>query len=131
MHLAHVPQSIYLADSTIEENIAFGIQKEKINHEQVKKAAEQAEKEFTEVFSNKGLPEDIELKQLKGQKHNIIDLIAETGLSPSKSETRRIIQGGGVRVDGEKLESIEEEIDISKERLIQVGKRRFVKVVEK
>jgi len=43
VHLAHVPQSIYLADSTIEENIAFGIQKEKINHEQVKKAAEQAQ----------------------------------------------------------------------------------------
>ena len=42
-HIAHVPQSIYLSDSTIEENIAFGIPKEKINRQQVKKAAKQAQ----------------------------------------------------------------------------------------
>jgi ATP-binding cassette subfamily B protein len=42
-HIAHVPQSIYLSDGTIEENIAFGIPKEKINHQQVEKAAQQAQ----------------------------------------------------------------------------------------
>lgn len=42
-HIAHVSQHIYLADSTIEENIALGISKEKINHAQVKKAAQQAQ----------------------------------------------------------------------------------------
>jgi len=42
-HIAHVPQNIYLSDSTIEENIAFGIEKELINHQRVKKAAQQAQ----------------------------------------------------------------------------------------
>ena len=42
-HIAHVPQAIFLADSTIEENIAFGVPKAKINHEQVKQAACQAQ----------------------------------------------------------------------------------------
>ena len=42
-HIAHVPQNIYLADSTIEENIAFGIPIEKIDHQRVKKAAKQAQ----------------------------------------------------------------------------------------
>ena len=42
-HIAHVPQAIFLADSTIEENIAFGLPKSKINHELVKQAAEQAQ----------------------------------------------------------------------------------------
>ena len=42
-HIAHVPQNIYLSDGTIEENIAFGIPKEKINHHQVEKAAKQAQ----------------------------------------------------------------------------------------
>lgn len=42
-HIAHVPQAIYLADSTIEENIAFGIPKEKIDHNRVKQAAQQAQ----------------------------------------------------------------------------------------
>ena len=43
MHIAHVPQTIYLADSTIEENIAFGIPKHEIDHERVKGVAAQAQ----------------------------------------------------------------------------------------
>ena len=43
VRIAHVPQNIYLSDSTIEENIAFGIPKEQINHLQVATAAQQAQ----------------------------------------------------------------------------------------
>ena len=43
MHIAHVPQNIYLSDGTIEENIAFGVSKEQINRDLVKQAAEQAQ----------------------------------------------------------------------------------------
>jgi len=42
-NIAHVPQNIYLSDGSIEENIAFGIPKEKIDHQQVEKAAKQAQ----------------------------------------------------------------------------------------
>jgi ATP-binding cassette, subfamily B, bacterial PglK len=42
-HIAHVPQNIYLSDSTIEENIAFGVAKELIDHQRVKKSAQQAQ----------------------------------------------------------------------------------------
>jgi ATP-binding cassette subfamily B protein len=42
-HIAHVPQVIYLADCTIEENIAFGVPKGEINHERVRHAAQQAQ----------------------------------------------------------------------------------------
>ncbi|MDP2759418.1 MAG: ABC transporter ATP-binding protein [Sideroxyarcus sp.] len=42
-HLAHVPQAIFLADSTIEENIAFGVPKNQIDHERVRQAARQAQ----------------------------------------------------------------------------------------
>jgi ABC-type multidrug transport system fused ATPase/permease subunit len=41
-HIAHVPQSIFLADSTIEENIAFGTPKDKIDSQRVRQAAQQA-----------------------------------------------------------------------------------------
>jgi len=41
-HIAHVPQSIFLADSTIEENIAFGIPKDQIDRERMRQAAEHA-----------------------------------------------------------------------------------------
>jgi ATP-binding cassette subfamily B protein len=42
-HIAHVPQAIYLADSSIEENIAFGVPIDKIDFERVRKAAQQAQ----------------------------------------------------------------------------------------
>jgi len=42
-HIAHVPQAIFLADSTIEENIAFGVPKNKIDSERVQQAARQAQ----------------------------------------------------------------------------------------
>jgi ATP-binding cassette subfamily B protein len=42
-HIAHVPQAIFLADSTIEENIAFGVPKDQIDHDRVRQAARQAQ----------------------------------------------------------------------------------------
>ena len=42
-HIAHVPQAIFLADSSIEENIAFGVPKAQIDHQRVRKAAQQAQ----------------------------------------------------------------------------------------
>jgi ABC-type multidrug transport system fused ATPase/permease subunit len=42
-HIAHVPQSIFLADSSIEENIAFGLPKDKIDTQRVRQAAHQAQ----------------------------------------------------------------------------------------
>lgn len=42
-HISHVPQTIYLTDSTVEENIAFGVSREKIDFERVKRAAQQAQ----------------------------------------------------------------------------------------
>jgi len=41
--IAHVPQNIYLADTTLAENIAFGVHKDKINYDRVKRAARQAQ----------------------------------------------------------------------------------------
>jgi len=42
-HIAHVPQAIFLTDSTIEQNIAFGIPQDQIDHERVMRAAQQAQ----------------------------------------------------------------------------------------
>ena len=111
------------------KNLKMRLAREIVTLYHDKKSAEQAEKEFNQIFKDKGVPEDIKLKKLKGNKWNIVELIAETELSPSKSETRRMIQGGGIKVDGKKVESHEDKIDISKEKLVQVGKRKFVKVI--
>ena len=53
-HIAHVPQVIFLADASIEENIAFGIPKDKIDHLRVRQAAERAQIALTIESWNEG-----------------------------------------------------------------------------
>ncbi len=91
--------------------------------------ADAAEKEFIEIFANKGLPIDIELRELEQIEWRLIDLLAETGLTSSKSEARRLIEGGGARIDGKKATSVDTTINISEEKLLQAGKRKFLKVI--
>ncbi len=110
-------------------NLKKTLAKELVTLYHDEKAADKAAKEFTSVFSNKGLPDEIETQTLDKNQWNIVEILAETGLASSKSEARRLVEGGGVKIDGKKVPSIDEEIDISNEKLIQAGKRKFLKVV--
>lgn len=113
------------------KNLKMRLAKEIVTLYHDAKAAKEAEKEFVEIFSNKGLPENIGKKKLSGKKINIVELLSETGLASSKSEAKRLIQGGGVRVESNKVENLETTVNIEKETLVQVGKRKFIKVIGK
>lgn len=117
-----------MQDGENPRNLKMRLARELVTLYHNSKAAIQAEKEFIEIFSNKGLPEDIEICTLKEKNWNIVDLLAQTGLATSKSDARRLIEGNGVRVNEQKVSSVEQQLDISKETLIQVGKRKFLKV---
>ncbi|MEK7673367.1 MAG: tyrosine--tRNA ligase [Patescibacteria group bacterium] len=120
-----------LAEGENPRNLKMQLARELVTLYHDKKSAEEAEKEFIEIFANKGLPEDIELKKLSQVTWNIVDLLAETGLCTSKSEARRLVEGGGVKMDSEKISDPKAEIKIAKETLIQAGKRKFLKVISK
>ncbi len=93
-----------------------------------------AEKEFESVFREGKLPQEIPLKiilkkELKaGGKIPIGRLLVLSDLAPSVSEARRLISQGGVRIDGEKVSDEKLEIKLDYEKIINVGKRRFVRV---
>jgi tyrosyl-tRNA synthetase len=72
-------------------------------------AAALAEAHFKQVFQKRELPEDMPTHELAAPQ-NIVDLLAEVGLAPSKSQARRLVAQGGVRLDGEKVKSIEETV---------------------
>lgn len=93
-------------------------------------AAAEAEAEFVRRFRNKETPDEIEERAVASQVWKLPRLLVETGLAPSMAEARRLIEQGGVRVEGERVSKAETEIEIGGERapLIQVGKRRFLRV---
>jgi len=91
-------------------------------------AAARAEEHFKRVFRKRELPEEMPTHRLTASQ-NIVDLLVEAGLAPSKSQARRLIAQGGVRLDGKQVDSIEETVMPDKEAILQVGKRRFVRIV--
>jgi tyrosyl-tRNA synthetase len=95
-----------------------------------KDKAEIAQKEFEIVFSEKKLPDEIPVFELKYDKPNIwiIKLLTMSKLAESSSDARRLIQQGGVYIDNKKVEDVDLEIPVQGEKLIKVGKRRFLKV---
>jgi tyrosyl-tRNA synthetase len=91
--------------------------------------AKKSEEEFVEMFTKGGTPDDIEEFKIQNSKLNIVDLLVNSKLVSSKSEGRRMVEQGGVKIDGEKVDSIESEIEGKDGMVIQVGKRKFVKLV--
>ena len=90
-------------------------------------AALKAQEEFINVVSNKGIPEDIETVKINGEK-NILDLLCELNFVQSKGEAKRLIQGGGVKLDGNKISDINYTVKIENEAVLQAGKRKFAKL---
>ena len=90
--------------------------------------AVRAEQDFINVFKKGGVPEDVPTFKISGDR-NIIDLLELCELVTSRSEGRRAVEQGGVKVDDEKVESVDSVIHLEKDMIIQVGKRRFAKIV--
>jgi len=92
--------------------------------------ARKAEDEFNAMFRNKQAPEDIEERTLASGAWKLPKLLVELGMAPSMAEARRVIEQGGVYVDGERRTQTDFEIDLKSDQsvLVQVGKRKFVRV---
>jgi len=98
-----------------------------------KSDADAAEQEFVRRFRNKEIPDEIEERTLPSQHPkgwDLSHLLVSVDLAESKAEARRLIQQGGVSVDGER-QVVVNSITIWKpgmSAIIKVGKRRFVRV---
>jgi tyrosyl-tRNA synthetase len=92
--------------------------------------ADRAEEEFNLIFRRKQVPDDIPEQTIQSGSWKLPKLLVETGLAPSMGEARRLIEQGGVSIDGEKYSQASSELTLETDaaRLIQVGKRRFLRV---
>ena len=91
-------------------------------------AAEKAGKEFNTVFVKKEKPEDMPVVKIKTKELPLAELLVEAKLVSSKSEARRLIGQGGVRIDDVKKMDPKEKVNLGKEIVIQVGPRKFLRV---
>ena len=93
-----------------------------------KPAAQKAEKEFNRIFKKKELPSEIPSIKIAAKNINILDLLVKTKLASSKAEAKRLIEQKGVKIDDEIQEDWRKNIPIKSVMIIQVGKRKFVKI---
>ena len=95
-----------------------------------------AREEFERVFSQKKLPDDIPEVTVDGLKSQGIDpskiylvhLIAKNSMAKSNSEARKLIGGGGVSLNGDKITDVDYEFELTQDTVLKVGKRRFLKI---
>jgi tyrosyl-tRNA synthetase len=90
-------------------------------------AAAKAEEHFKTVFQQRELPPDMPEHALSGP-INIVDLMHAAGMVGSKREARRLIQQGGVKLDGVVVDTADTVVEPGQAEVLQVGRRRFVQL---
>ncbi|MBI4919801.1 tyrosine--tRNA ligase [Candidatus Azambacteria bacterium] len=90
------------------------------------KNAEKAEMEFEKVFRKHELPEKMPAVLLEKGSYKMIDLLIKTNLVKSKSEARRLVNEGAVKIGGRPIKDLK--INIASDFIVQIGKRRFAKI---
>jgi tyrosyl-tRNA synthetase len=89
-------------------------------------AARAAEAEFVKVFQQRDLPTDMPVFTMQ-QPMPIIDLIMAANLATSRSEARRLVQQGGVKLNDQKVDQVDAVIPIG-EGVLKVGKLKFLRL---
>lgn len=124
----------------IEESLASGANprdvKASLAHEitQVyhgKKEADAAAKKFDQTFKEKKIPKDIPVLEVTDDRLELVWLLVASELAGSKTEARRLIEQGGVKIEGAVIGDVNATLNLGKETVIQVGKRKFLKVIRK
>jgi tyrosyl-tRNA synthetase len=87
-------------------------------------AAARAEADFDRKFRQREAPVSVE-EELFPEARNVVDVLVEARLAKSRNEARRLIEQGGVRVDGKKVVP---DYEFTADAVLQVGKRNFVRI---
>tara|TARA_B100000287_G_scaffold331180_1_gene316003 strand:- start:863 stop:2068 length:1206 start_codon:yes stop_codon:yes gene_type:complete len=130
------------ADQNIIESVEKRLENPSINPMDVKRElarkivelyydndiAIKAENHFNTVVVNKGIPADMPKFSLKSET-SIVNVIFESGLLKSKSEGRRMIKQGAVKLNDLSISDIQATIKPGGEQILKIGKRRFLRII--
>jgi len=112
-------------------NIKRALAKKLVEMYHSAEAATEAEEEFDKIFIKKEIPDEIPLFEITNRQKeiSILDLITTVNFASSKGEARRLVQQGGVTLDGEKIADIAATVQLKEENILKVGKRKFIKII--
>ena len=94
-------------------------------------AAQAAEDEFNRIFVDKGVPDVIEDFAIAPQMIGLVQLMTQAGLSASNGEATRLIVGGGVQIDQQKISDTKMKLDLKSgdKLIVKAGKKKFIRIV--
>lgn len=93
-------------------------------------AASQAETEFQNIFVKKDLPNTMPEVAITEAELRIDELMLRTGTADSKGEAQRLVRGGGVMLNGQKVADPFTMVQIENGQILKVGKRKFVRIIK-
>jgi len=95
--------------------------------------ANEAQENFIKIVQNKEVPEDLPVWKAKSDHYLLTDILVESGLASSKSEARRLIEQGAIKLQNsgqaEVLKNPKQKLDITTEIILSRGKLRFIKII--
>ncbi len=113
------------------KNIKIELGKKIVEQYYSREVAEQQAEEFERVFSQKKKPTDMPEFEVKKSKMLLVDILIESGVTSSKSDARRLIEQGAVRLNDEKILDRDAEVVLKNNDIVQAGKRNFRKIKSK
>ena len=122
----------------MEERLASGVLHPRDGNMQVaheitevfygKEGAAQGQAHFERVFQRRELPDEMQvIAVVAGTK--LVDFVVAEGLVPTKSEARRLIKQGGIKLGGVAVADTEMLLQLGEATVIQVGKRKFARLM--
>ncbi len=132
------------ADAAVQAEVKAQLADPKVNPRDIKRrlarmivslyyddaAAQAAEEHFDNIFIQKGVPDEMPAASFDAETL-LVDIIFDNGMVGSKSDARRMIKQGAVKLDGEQCKDIQHMLKPTDEMIVKVGKRRFLRLVGK
>ncbi|WP_270940114.1 tyrosine--tRNA ligase [Romboutsia lituseburensis] len=117
-------------DKVNPRDIKMGLAKEIVRLYHGDEKANFAEERFKSVFQKGQIPVDILTVEASATDFDLAQIVVDNKLAPSKSELRRLVKQGGVKVNNEKIDDLQA-INVEGELVVQIGKKKFIKIIVK
>ena len=115
-------------ESVNPRDIKMDLAREIVSLYHTEEEVEQAEERFKMIFQMWQKPKDIDTVNVSKEDFDLISTVVDKGLVSSKSEFRRLLLQGGIKINDKKI-TMEKDLPKEGEIVVQVGKKKFMKII--